>query len=331
MKKFVKLFVLLIAVVLFGCSCGRGNLENDVDKFIQKRFSDKDSTKGTGKEGNGKEVFAILKKDLFLQSVSKSLVKVMGNEGNKVTVRLASDTEDKIKEQIEAINEAIVCNAQAIIISPADDIALIDNLKKAQDGGIKIITMDSSVNTEVAKSKGLKMPPFLHIDNEKAFYDGVKSLGKTVTGPSEVLMILGDQNTIPGQKRKEGGLRALGEMSNLKISAMEDGKWGLKNGYDIAKKYISANPNIKVIICGNDQMALGAAQYTKEAKLMGITITGFDAVPDAKKAVAEGKLLYTIEQSAEGYAKNAQETIKKLINGENVQEDVIVGTSIINK
>jgi inositol transport system substrate-binding protein len=51
-----------------------------------------------------------------------------------------------------------------------------------------------------------------------------------------------------------------------------------------------------VIVCANDDMALGAMEAVKARNLSGIAIYGFDALPEALKAVQDGRLAATIEQ-----------------------------------
>ena len=53
---------------------------------------------------------------------------------------------------------------------------------------------------------------------------------------------------------------------------------------------LQANPNVKGVISGNDEMALGAIAALKEAgKLKQVTVGGFDGSPDAVDAVKEGR------------------------------------------
>ena len=57
---------------------------------------------------------------------------------------------------------------------------------------------------------------------------------------------------------------------------------------------MSAPP--QVIIAANDDMALGAIEAVKARNLKGITIIGFDALPEALAKVRDGELAATIEQ-----------------------------------
>ena len=51
-----------------------------------------------------------------------------------------------------------------------------------------------------------------------------------------------------------------------------------------------------VIVCANDDMALGAIEAVKAPNMTGIKIYGFDALPEALARVKDGSLAGTVEQ-----------------------------------
>ncbi|QZY54689.1 substrate-binding domain-containing protein [Crassaminicella profunda] len=326
------ILLFLIVFLLPACSSNQSNLDDEIDQLIEKRLNKEKSIESLAQRPiTDKEVFVILKKDVFFKNIAKTLTPKLEKEGYNVHIQYSSDSDQRTKEEIEAIEEAISSKAEGIIISPGDSTSLIDSLKEAQDQGIKMVILDKEIDKTKSKEKGLSSLPYLHIDNETSFYNGVKSLENLIKEPTEVLMLLGNQNSSIAVKRKLGGLRAIEEIGNLHIASMEDGLWRLTNGYEITKKSFSKNPNIKVILSGNDSMALGALQYIEEANLKDVIITGFDGLPKAKESVKKGNFLYTIEQDAKDYAKKSAETIIKLMNKESVPEDIIIDTHIITK
>ncbi len=58
---------------------------------------------------------------------------------------------------------------------------------------------------------------------------------------------------------------------------------------------------------------------------------GVDATPDALAAVSEGRLAATISQSTGAQAVAAMDALVKLVNGEEVPEEIIVGHTLITK
>jgi erythritol transport system substrate-binding protein len=72
--------------------------------------------------------------------------------------------------------------------------------------------------------------------------------------------------------------------------------WDRQQGFAKAQTMLQANPNVKGIINGNDEMALGAIAALKAAGKTGVLVGGFDGSPDAVSAVKDGTLAYTVLQ-----------------------------------
>ena len=60
---------------------------------------------------------------------------------------------------------------------------------------------------------------------------------------------------------------------------------------------LSKNPNVKGVIAGNDEMALGAINALKEkGKLSQVKVLGFDGNNDAVATVQKGEMVATVLQ-----------------------------------
>ncbi len=60
---------------------------------------------------------------------------------------------------------------------------------------------------------------------------------------------------------------------------------------------------MKLIFCANDMMALGVLRYLADSRTSGVLIAGFDALPEARRAIATGALVASADQNArqQGY------------------------------
>ncbi len=71
-----------------------------------------------------------------------------------------------------------------------------------------------------------------------------------------------------------------------------------------------------VIVAANDDMALGAMEAVKGRNLTGkIAIMGFDALPEALKAVRDGNLTATVEQFPGGQVSGALQILMDKVKG----------------
>ena len=97
---------------------------------------------------------------------------------------------------------------------------------------------------------------------------------------------------------------------------MQDGGWSKTEGMKITALWLTLFPKIDAVVCGNDQMALGAVAALKAAnRLQGCQVSGVDAVDDALKAIANGEMVQTIKQDAVKQAEGAAELAATVENG----------------
>ena len=88
---------------------------------------------------------------------------------------------------------------------------------------------------------------------------------------------------------------------------VEHGDYSYESGYKEAVLLLRrGRPD--VIVCANDDMALGAMQVAQEQGLK-VAIIGFDALPEALAAVRDGKLIATIEQMPGGQSRMAMKAM----------------------
>ena len=79
-------------------------------------------------------------------------------------------------------------------------------------------------------------------------------------------------------------------------------------------------------------MALGAVEAIAAAKKTGqITVVGFDASDEARKAVMEGTMDATVAQSPAEMGALAVENAYRLIKGEPVKDEFVVPIKLITK
>jgi erythritol transport system substrate-binding protein len=89
----------------------------------------------------------------------------------------------------------------------------------------------------------------------------------------------------------------LSQYPDLNKAASEVANWDRTQGHNKMQSMMQANPDIKGVISGNDEMALGAIAALKKAdKLKDVVVGGFDGSPDAVAAVKAGELAYTVLQ-----------------------------------
>ena len=179
--------------------------------------------------------------------------------------------------QIRIVEQMIVSKVDALVIAPADSKALVPVIKKAVDAGIIVVNIDNQLDPDVLKSKDLNVP-FVGPDNAKGAKLVGDYLAKKLKAGDEVGIIEGVSTTTNAQQRT-AGFKAAMQAGGMKVVALQSGDWEIDKGNAVASQMLNANRNIKALLCGNDNMALGAVAAVRAAGKAGkVQVVGYDNI-----------------------------------------------------
>lgn len=135
---------------------------------------------------------------------------------------------------------------------------------------------------------------------------------------AKIVYLEGSSNQTSAVQRWEGFKAAISsKRPDVEILDMQDGSYTKTEGMKIMATWLTLYPKIDGVVCGNDQMALGAITALKAAnRLQGCLISGVDAVDEALKAVAAGEMAQTIKQDALKQGEGAAELAEKVVKGQ---------------
>ena len=227
--------------------------------------------------------------------------------------------------QIDQMKEAIANNSKAIVLLAADGDSIISTVEKANEAGIPVITINRDANG------GDRIR--VYSEEYEAGKLQAEYMVKNLPQGANVVYLEGTSNLGSAQQRWEGFQKeCLQKRPDIHLLDMQDGQWSKVEAMKIMTVWLSLYPKIDAVICGNDQMALGAITALKKAnRLSGCQVTGVDAVDDALKAVAAGEMVQTIKQDAAAQAEGAVKILDSLNKGETSQSDIVVPFVSITK
>ena len=106
-----------------------------------------------------------------------------------------------------------------------------------------------------------------------------------------------------------------------------------KKQLEAAQKILSENSDIVAIMCGNDQMAVGAKTAMNVAEQGQILIYGVDGSPDIKKELkkTENQIAGTVAQSPISMGKDAANTVLNILNGKDYEKEIKENVFMINQ
>ncbi|MBV8048764.1 MAG: substrate-binding domain-containing protein, partial [Paludibacterium sp.] len=83
------------------------------------------------------------------------------------------------------------------------------------------------------------------------------------------------------------------------VVGVQSGDWEIDKGNTVASAMLREHPDMKALLCGNDNMALGAVAAIKTAGMAGkVKVVGYDNIAAIKPMLADGRVLGTVDQYA---------------------------------
>lgn len=244
----------------------------------------------------------------------------------------AASEQTKTEEQIAIVQDMVTKGVDAICIAPMDSEALLPVLADAQAAGVKVINLDNRLNADTAKELGMEPIPFIGVSDESSAYLAGKAIAEAIGGEGEVAIIEGIQSADNAQQRKHGAERAFGEYDGIKIVASQTANWNAEEGLSVFTNILQANPNIKGVFCANDAMSFGVIQAIEAAGKTGeIVVASIDAEDAAIENVKNNLALATVYNNQDAQAAKALEVAVEMLNGNAVDEDIIVETILFTK
>lgn len=248
--------------------------------------------------------------------------------GIELSVKTASQ-ETSIEQQIQIVEEAIAARVDAIVIAPGDSVRLVPVLKKAQDAGIKVVNIDNALSTQALEAEHAQPIPFISVDNERAAYEATEAVVKDIRRPTTAAIIEGIRSAENAQQRMRGAEKAFAENPSIRVAARETANWKIDEAHEVAKQILSAHPDVGLIFCANDMMALGTLRYLDESGHRNVTVIGYDALDEARDAVRAGRLAITVDQKAAEQGYQGVATAVHMLDGEVVPSHIQVDAALV--
>ncbi|MGF6482400.1 sugar ABC transporter substrate-binding protein [Paraburkholderia sp. JPY419] len=232
--------------------------------------------------------------------------------------------------QIRIVEQMIVSKVDAIVLAPADSKALVPVVKKAVDAGIIVVNIDNRLDQDVLKSKDLNVP-FVGPDNRKGARLVGDYLAKRLKAGDEVGILEGVSTTTNAQQRTAGFKDAM-QAVGAKIVSVQSGEWEIDKGNAVASAMLNEYPNLKALLAGNDNMAIGAVSAVRAAGKQGkVQVVGYDNINAIHPMLKDGRVLATADQFAAKQAVFGIDTALKALSENRKQSELsgVVETPVV--
>jgi inositol transport system substrate-binding protein len=260
--------------------------------------------------------------DQFLQTVADGM-QAKATEMGTVDLNIVA-AQEKTDVQLGQVENFISQKVDAIIVIPVDTDAAGPMTAKAQAAKIPLVYVNRRPSD---LPKGV---PYVGSDSLYAGTVEMESLAKLAGGKGNVVILQGDPANEAAVLRTKGCNDVVAKNPGMKVTKTQAGNWYRDKGLSIMENWIQSGEQINVVCANNDEMALGAIQALKNAKLLDkVFVGGVDATKDALAAMKAGDLEVTVFQDAKGQGGGGVDAAYKLVKGQTVPDLVDVPYQLV--
>ncbi|PYR43198.1 MAG: sugar ABC transporter substrate-binding protein [Acidobacteria bacterium] len=244
----------------------------------------------------------------------------------------AAEREIDVEKQMQIVENMIQTGIQALAITPSGSREIVSALVKARDAKVPIVVVDTRLDPKAAADAGVHGETFVGSDN----YEGGKLAGeylvKATGGKARVGILEGIPGHETGDSRLRGFRDAVKGAAGVAIVASQPANWERDQGFNVFQNMLQAHPEIDSVFACSDLMALGAIEAIRAAGKTGaIKVVGFDALDDAKKAIAAGSMEASVAQFPAEMGRAAIESAVKVIHGEKLPDEIKVKLELVTR
>lgn len=243
--------------------------------------------------------------------------KYAGDYGFTVTV---FDEKYDAQNGVAAIGTCIAQGYTAICINPTDPSAIIPSLMEAQQAGVIVGLYSSELPDGYTDYRDF----MCGTDDVQCGQVAAQTLMEAFPEGCNVVEV-GGQSGHSAQIKRHDGFMATIEGSNINMLDSRDCEaWASEDAMAIMEDFIvSYGDQIDAVYCHWDVGATGVIEALKNAGMEGVYVIGVDGCSVGYDQVKEGTQALCIGQSFSQMTQDAFDCITKLMNGEELENDVV--------
>ncbi|MGB3684153.1 MAG: D-ribose ABC transporter substrate-binding protein [Rubrobacteraceae bacterium] len=234
-----------------------------------------------------------------------------------------SDAQNDASKQQNDLQNFVTQQFDAILVNPVDSEAVGPAIQAANQADVPVLALDRGAS-------GGEIATLISSDNVQGGKMAGEELIKLV-GSGNVVQLEGIPGTSAARDRGKGFQQAIDAQSQVKLVASQPAGFDRNQGLNVTQNLLQANPDVKGLFAQNDEMALGAVQALGDRAGGQVKIVGFDAVPDALKAIQNGKMNATVAQQPGRIGKLGVENAIKVVDGESIEKEIPVEVKLVTQ
>jgi ribose transport system substrate-binding protein len=244
----------------------------------------------------------------------------------------AAERELDVEKQMQIIENLLQTGIKVLIVTPSGSREIASAIVKANRAEVPVILVDTRVDPKAAADNQLKIASFIGSDNYEGGRLAGEYLAKATGGKARIAVLEGIPGHETGDSRLRGFRDALQKHPGMTIVASQPANWERDQGFTVFQNMLQAHADIDALFACSDLMALGAVEAIAAAGRSGrIRVVGFDALDDARKAIAAGQMEASMAQSPRDMGRLAVEAAARLLKSEPIPPDQTVPIELVIK
>ncbi|UCH09037.1 MAG: sugar ABC transporter substrate-binding protein [Fidelibacterota bacterium] len=244
----------------------------------------------------------------------------------------AAEREVDVEKQMQIVENLIQRKVAALCITPSGSKEIVPAIVKANERNIPVLIVDTRVDEATLTAAGGKIATFIGSDNYEGGRIAGLYLAEKLGNRGKVAVLEGIPGHETGDARLSGFHDVLAQFSDMEIVASQTANWERDQGFNVFQNILQSHPEVQALFACSDLMALGAIEAIAAAGRTGeIIVVGFDAIVDARGAIAENTMSGSVAQHPYDMGWIAVESAQRLIAGGQVAEYIPVKIELITR
>jgi ribose transport system substrate-binding protein len=243
-------------------------------------------------------------------------------EKNGYQLTITSGDFDLAKQQSQ-IENFVVQHMDAIIVCPADSKGIGPAIEQANAAKIPVFTADIA-------AQGGQVVSHVASDNLAGGRLAADFIAKALNGQGDV-GVIGQQEVQTGLDRENGFKEEMKKYPGIHVVSTLNGGGVRDRALKAADDMLQGNPNLKGVFGINDDSALGALSAAEARGKKEIVIVGYDATPEAVKAIQSGgPLKADVAQQPRDLGAKTIDAISRYFAGQQVEKSIAVPVTLVD-